>query len=226
MIPIGRGQRELLIGDRQTGKTAIALDTIINSAKNDLICIYCAIGQKRSSVAQVVQTLEQYGAMAYTIVVAATASEPAPMQYLAPFAATAMGEYFRDNGKHALIIYDDLSKHAAAIARSRCCCAVRQAARRTRATCSTCTRACWSARPSCQTKLGGGSLTALPIIETQAGDVSAYIPTNVISITDGQIFFETDLFNSGVRPAVNVGFRSRAWALPRRSRRPSRSARR
>ncbi len=126
-----------------------------------------------------------------------------------------MGEYFRDNGKHALIIYDDLSKHAAAIARFRCCCAVRRAVRRIRATCSTCTRVCWSVRRSVSDKLGGGSLTALPIIETQAGDVSAYIPTNVISITDGQIFVETDLFNSGIRPAVNVGFRCRAWALPR-----------
>jgi len=205
MIPIGRGQRELLIGDRQTGKTAIALDTIINSAKNDLICIYCAIGQKRSSVAQVVQTLEEYGAMAYTIVVAATASEPAPMQYLAPFAATAMGEYFRDNGKHALIIYDDLSKHAASYRE------ISLLLRRPPG------REAYpgdvfylhsrllerSAKVS--DKLGGGSLTALPIIETQAGDVSAYIPTNVISITDGQIFVETDLFNSGVRPAVNVG---------------------
>jgi F-type H+-transporting ATPase subunit alpha len=205
MIPVGRGQRELLIGDRQTGKTAVALDTIINSAKNDLICIYCAIGQKRSSVAQVVQTLESYGAMAYTIVVAATASEPAPMQYLAPFAATAMGEYFRDNGKHALIIYDDLSKHAASYRE------ISLLLRRPPG------REAYpgdvfylhsrllerSAKMS--TENGGGSLTALPIIETQAGDVSAYIPTNVISITDGQIFFETDLFNSGVRPAVNVG---------------------
>ncbi len=205
MIPIGRGQRELLIGDRQTGKTAIALDTIINSAKNDLICIYCAIGQKRSSVAQVVQTLESYGAMAYTIVVAATASEPAPMQYLAPFAATAMGEYFRDSGKHALIIYDDLSKHAASYRE------ISLLLRRPPG------REAYpgdvfylhsrllerSAKVS--DKLGAGSLTALPIIETQAGDVSAYIPTNVISITDGQIFVETDLFNSGVRPAVNVG---------------------
>ena len=205
MIPIGRGQRELLIGDRQTGKTAVALDTIINSAKNDLICIYCAIGQKRSSVAQVVQTLEEYGAMAYTIVVAATASEPAPMQYLAPFAATAMGEYFRDNGKHALIIYDDLSKHAASYRE------ISLLLRRPPG------REAYpgdvfylhsrllerSAKVS--DKLGGGSLTALPIIETQAGDVSAYIPTNVISITDGQIFFESDLFNSGIRPAVNVG---------------------
>jgi F-type H+-transporting ATPase subunit alpha len=205
MIPIGRGQRELLIGDRQTGKTAVALDTIINSAKNNLICIYCAIGQKRSSVAGVVQTLERYGAMAYTIVVAATASEPAPMQYLAPFAATAMGEYFRDNGKHALIIYDDLSKHAASYRE------ISLLLRRPPG------REAYpgdvfylhsrllerSAKMS--NELGGGSLTALPIIETQAGDVSAYIPTNVISITDGQIFFETDLFNSGVRPAVNVG---------------------
>ncbi len=205
MIPIGRGQRELLIGDRQTGKTAIALDTIINSAKNNLICIYCAVGQKRSSVAQVVQTLEEYGAMAYTIVVAATASEPAPMQYLAPFAATAMGEYFRDSGKHALIIYDDLSKHAASYRE------ISLLLRRPPG------REAYpgdvfylhsrllerSAKVS--DKLGGGSLTALPIIETQAGDVSAYIPTNVISITDGQIFVETDLFNSGVRPAVNVG---------------------
>src|ERR1700744_1647398 len=205
MIPIGRGQRELLIGDRQTGKTAVALDTIINSAKNDLICIYCAVGQKRSSVAQVVQTLESYGAMAYTIVVAATASEPAPMQYLAPFAATAMGEYFRDNGKHALIIYDDLSKHAASYRE------ISLLLRRPPG------REAYpgdvfylhsrllerSAKMSNEN--GGGSLTALPIIETQAGDVSAYIPTNIISITDGQIFFETDLFNSGVRPAVNVG---------------------
>jgi len=205
MIPIGRGQRELLIGDRQTGKTAIALDTIINSAKNDLVCIYCAVGQKRSSVAQVVQTLEEYGAMKYTIVVAATASEPAPMNYLAPFAATAMGEYFRDNGKHALIIYDDLSKHAASYRE------ISLLLRRPPG------REAYpgdvfylhsrllerSAKMSDQQ--GGGSLTALPIIETQAGDVSAYIPTNVISITDGQIFLETDLFNSGIRPAVNVG---------------------
>src|SRR6202522_2052439 len=205
MIPIGRGQRELLIGDRQTGKTAVALDTIINSAKNDLICIYCAIGQKRSSVAAVVQTLEEYGAMAYTIVVAATASEPAPMQYLAPFAATAMGEYFRDNGKHALIIYDDLSKHAASYRE------ISLLLRRPPG------REAYpgdvfylhsrllerSAKMSAE--FGSGSLTALPIIETQAGDVSAYIPTNVISITDGQIFLETDLFNQGMRPAVSVG---------------------
>src|ERR1700682_93077 len=205
MIPIGRGQRELIIGDRQTGKTAIALDTIINSAKNNLICIYCAIGQKRSSVAQVVQTLAEHGAMDYTIVVSASASEPAPMQYLAPYAATSMGEFFRDSGRHALIIYDDLSKHA--VAYREISLLLRRPPGR-------------EAYPGDvfylhsrllerSAKLsdakGGGSLTALPIIETQAGDVSAYIPTNVISITDGQIFLETDLFHSGVRPAINVG---------------------
>src|ERR1700754_2998944 len=205
MIPIGRGQRELLIGDRQTGKTAIALDTIINSAKNNLICIYCAVGQKRSSVAQVVQTLEEHGAMAYTIVVAATASEPAPMQYLAPFAATAMGEYFRDNGKHALIIYDDFSKHAASY-REISLLLRRPPGREAYPGDVFYLHSRLLERASkLSDELGGGSLTALPIIETQAGDVSAYIPTNVISITDGQIFLETDLFNSGVRPAVNVG---------------------
>ena len=205
MIPIGRGQRELLIGDRQTGKTAVALDTIINSAKNDLICIYCAIGQKRSSVASVVQTLERYGAMDYTIVVAATASEPAPMQYLAPFAATAMGEYFRDNGKHALIIYDDLSKHAASY-REISLLLRRPPGREAYPGDVFYLHSRLLERSSKLSNAnGGGSLTALPIIETQAGDVSAYIPTNVISITDGQIFFETDLFNAGVRPAVNVG---------------------
>src|ERR1700684_3477258 len=205
MIPIGRGQRELLIGDRQTGKTAIALDTIINSAKNNLICIYCAVGQKRSSVAQVVQTLEEYGAMAYTIVVAATASEPSPMQYLAPFAATAMGEYFRDSGKHALIIYDDLSKHAASY-REISLLLRRPPGREAYPGDVFYLHSRLLERSAKMSKEnGGGSLTALPIIETQAGDVSAYIPTNVISITDGQIFFETDLFNSGVRPAVNVG---------------------
>ena len=205
MIPIGRGQRELLIGDRQTGKTAVALDTIINSAKNDLICIYCAIGQKRSSVAGVVQTLERYGAMAYTIVVAATASEPAPMQYLAPFAATAMGEYFRDNGKHALIIYDDLSKHAASY-REISLLLRRPPGREAYPGDVFYLHSRLLERSAKMSKEnGGGSLTALPIIETQAGDISAYIPTNVISITDGQIFLETDLFNSGVRPAINVG---------------------
>jgi F-type H+-transporting ATPase subunit alpha len=205
MIPIGRGQRELIIGDRQTGKTAVALDTIINNAKNDLICIYCAVGQKRSSIAQVVQTLTEAGAMGHTIVVAASASEPAPMLYLAPYAATAIGEYFRDSGRHALVIYDDLSKHA--MAYREISLLLRRPPGR-------------EAYPGdvfylhsrllersakLSDKKGGGSLTALPIIETQAGDVSAYIPTNVISITDGQIFLETDLFNSGQRPAVNVG---------------------
>src|SRR6202163_2987439 len=196
MIPIGRGQRELLIGDRQTGKTAIALDTIINSAKNDLICIYCAIGQKRSSVAQVVQTLEEAGAMAYTIVVAVTASEPAPMQYLAPFAATAIGEYFRDNGKHALVIYDDLSKHAASY-REISLLLRRPPGREAYPGDVFYLHSRLLERSSkLSDELGGGSLTALPIIETQAGDVSAYIPTNVISITDGQIYLEGDLFNS------------------------------
>src|SRR6202048_3342662 len=205
MIPIGRGQRELLIGDRQTGKTAIALNTIINSAKNNLICIYCAIGQKRSSVAQVVQTLEEHGAMAYTIVVAATASEPAPMQYLAPFAATAMGEYFRDSGKHALIIYDDLSKHAASY-REISLLLRRPPGREAYPGDVFYLHSRLLERAAkLSDKRGGGSLTSLPIIETQAGDVSAYIPTNVISITDGQIYLETDLFYSGVRPAVNVG---------------------
>src|SRR6201992_2284776 len=205
MIPIGRGQRELLIGDRQTGKTAVALYQIISSAKNDLICIYCAVGQKRSSVAQVVQTLESYGAMAYTIVVAATASEPAPMQYLAPFAATAMGEYFRDNGKHALIIYDDLSKHAASY-REISLLLRRPPGREAYPGDVFYLHSRLLERSSKMSKEnGGGSLTAPPIIEKPAGGVSAYIPTTVISITDGQIFFETDLFNSGVRPAVNVG---------------------
>ena len=205
MIPIGRGQRELIIGDRQTGKTAIALDTIINNAKNDLICIYCAIGQKRSSVAQVVQTLTENGAMDYTIIVAATASEPAPMLYLAPYAATAMGEYFRDKGKHALVIYDDLSKHAVAY-REISLLLRRPPGREAYPGDVFYLHSRLLERSSNLSKeKGGGSLTALPIIETQAGDVSAYIPTNVISITDGQIFLETDLFNSGVRPAVNVG---------------------
>jgi F-type H+-transporting ATPase subunit alpha len=205
MIPIGRGQRELIIGDRQTGKTAIALDTIINNAKNDLICIYCAIGQKRSSVAQVVQTLTEHGAMDYTIVVAATASEPAPMLYLAPYAATSIGEYFRDKGKHALVIYDDLSKHAVAY-REISLLLRRPPGREAYPGDVFYLHSRMLERSSKLSKeKGGGSLTALPIIETQAGDVSAYIPTNVISITDGQIFLETDLFNSGIRPAVNVG---------------------
>jgi F-type H+-transporting ATPase subunit alpha len=205
MIPIGRGQRELIIGDRQTGKTAVALDTIINNAKNNLICVYCAIGQKRSSVAQVVKTLEEYGAMDYTIVLAATASEPAPMQYLAPYAATAIGEYFRDNGMHALVIYDDLSKHATAY-REISLLLRRPPGREAYPGDVFYLHSRLLERSSkLSDARGGGSLTALPIIETQAGDVSAYIPTNVISITDGQIYLETDLFNSGVRPAVNVG---------------------
>ena len=205
MVPIGKGQRELIIGDRQTGKTAVALDTIINQKGQNVFCIYVAIGQKQSTVAQIVEKLKTYGAMEYTIVVAATASSPAPLQFLAPYSGCAMGEYFRDNGMHALIIYDDLSKHA--VAYRQLSLLLRRPPGR-------------EAYPGdvfflhsrlleraakLSDKLGGGSLTALPIIETQAGDVSAYIPTNVISITDGQIFLETDLFYSGVRPAINVG---------------------
>jgi F-type H+/Na+-transporting ATPase subunit alpha len=205
MIPIGRGQRELIIGDRQTGKTAVALDTIINNKGNDLVCIYCAIGQKRSSIAQVVKILADYGAMDYTIVVAASASEPAPMQYIAPYAACAMGEYFRDSKRHALVIYDDLSKHAASY-REISLLLRRPPGREAYPGDVFYLHSRLLERASkLSDKNGGGSLTALPIIETQAGDVSAYIPTNVISITDGQIFLETDLFNSGVRPAVNVG---------------------
>src|ERR1700751_2088275 len=205
MIPIGRGQRELIIGDRQTGKTAVILDTIINQKGGDLVCIYCGIGQKRSTIAQVVKTLTDAGAMEYTIVVASSAAEPASLQYIAPYAACAMGEFFRDNKRHAVAFYDDLSKHAQAYREislllrrppgreafpgdgfylhSRL---LERAAKR-------------------NDKLGAGSLTALPVIETQAGDVSAYIPTNVISITDGQIYLEADLFNAGIRPAINVG---------------------
>jgi F-type H+/Na+-transporting ATPase subunit alpha len=205
MIPIGRGQRELIIGDRQTGKTAVALDTIINSKGNDLICIYNAIGQKRSSIAQVVKILEDFGAMEYTIVVAASASEPAPMQYIAPYAACAMGEYFRDSKRHALLIYDDLSKHAASY-REISLLLRRPPGREAYPGDVFYLHSRLLERAAkLSDKNGGGSLTALPIIETQAGDVSAYIPTNVISITDGQIYLETDLFNQGVRPAVNVG---------------------
>ena len=205
MIPIGRGQRELIIGDRQTGKTAICLDTIINSKGKDLICIYCAIGQKRSSIATVVQTLTDHGAMDYTIVVAASASEPAPMLYIAPYAACAMGEYFRDTKRHALIIYDDLSKHAVAY-REISLLLRRPPGREAYPGDVFYLHSRMLERASKMSdEKGAGSLTALPIIETQAGDVSAYIPTNVISITDGQIYLETDLFNSGVRPAVNVG---------------------
>ena len=205
MIPIGRGQRELIIGDRSTGKTTLAVDTIINQKGGDLVCIYVAIGQKIGKVAQVVGLLEQHGALEHTIVVAANASDPAPMQYLAPYAGCAMGEYFMNQGKDALIIYDDLSKQA--VSYRQLSLLLRRPPGR-------------EAYPGdvfyvhsrlleraakMSDELGGGSLTALPIIETQAGDVSAYIPTNVISITDGQIFLETDLFNSGIRPAVNVG---------------------
>jgi F-type H+/Na+-transporting ATPase subunit alpha len=205
MIPIGRGQRELIIGDRQTGKTAVAIDTIINQKDSGVICIYVAIGQKNSTIAQVVRTLTDYDAMRYTIVVAAPASDPAPMLYLAPYAGCAIGEYFRDNGQHALTIYDDLSKHAAAYREISL--VLRRPPGR-------------EAYPGdvfflhsrlleraakMSDERGGGSLTSLPIIETQAGDISAYIPTNVISITDGQIYLETDLFYSGIRPAINVG---------------------
>jgi F-type H+/Na+-transporting ATPase subunit alpha len=205
MIPIGRGQRELIIGDRQTGKTAVVLDTIINSAKNDLICIYVAIGQKRSSIAQVVQTLTEAGAMGHTIIVAASASEPAPLLFLAPYSGTAIGEFFRDSGRHALVIYDDLSKHAMAY-REISLLLRRPPGREAYPGDVFYLHSRLLERSAKMSKeRGGGSLTALPIIETQAGDISAYIPTNVISITDGQIFLETDLFNSGIRPAVNVG---------------------
>ncbi len=205
MIPVGRGQRELIIGDRQTGKTAIAIDTIINQKGNGVICIYVAIGQKRSTVAQVIKTLEDKGAMAYTIVVVASASDPAPMQYLAPFSGCAMGEYFRDKGGHALCIYDDLSKHAAAYREISLL--LRRPPGREAFPGDVFylhSRLLERAAKLSAAK-GGGSLTALPFIETQAGDVSAYIPTNVISITDGQIYLEADLFNANVRPAVNVG---------------------
>ena len=205
MIPIGRGQRELIIGDRQTGKTAVAIDTIINQKGKDVICVYVAIGQKKSTVAQVVKTLEEYGAMEYTIIVNASASEAAPLQYLAPYAGCAMGEYFLYNGKHALVIYDDLSKHAAAY-REISLLLRRPPGREAYPGDVFYLHSRLLERASKLTDAkGGGSLTALPIIETQAGDVSAYIPTNVISITDGQIFLETDLFHSGVRPAINVG---------------------
>ena len=205
MIPIGRGQRELIIGDRQTGKTALAIDTIINQRDTDVYCIYVAVGQKQSTVARVVAKLEEFGAMEYTTVVSATASEPAPLQFLAPYSGCTMGEYFRDSGRHALVIYDDLSKHAQAYRQMSLL--LRRPPGR-------------EAYPGdvfyLHSRLleraaklndahGGGSLTALPIIETQAGDISAYIPTNVISITDGQIYLESDLFYAGFRPAVNVG---------------------
>ena len=205
MIPIGRGQRELIIGDRQTGKTAIALDTIINQKGGDVICIYVAIGQKRSTVAQVVKTLEDHGAMEYTIVVVATASDPAPMQYIAPYAGCAMGEYFRDTKRHALCIYDDLSKHAAAYREISLLLRRPPGREAFPGDVFYLHSRLLERAAKLSDEHGGGSLTALPIIETQAGDVSAYIPTNVISITDGQIFLEADLFNSNVRPAINVG---------------------
>ena len=205
LVPIGRGQRELIIGDRQTGKTTVAIDTIINQKGQDVICIYVAIGQKQSTVAQVVKKLEEYGAMEYTIVVNAGASDAAALQYLAPYAGVTMGEYFRDNSRHALIIYDDLSKHAVAY-REMSLILRRPPGREAYPGDVFYLHSRLLERASkLNDKLGAGSLTALPIIETQAGDVSAYIPTNVISITDGQIFLETDLFNSGIRPAINVG---------------------
>jgi F-type H+-transporting ATPase subunit alpha len=205
MVPIGRGQRELIIGDRQTGKTAVAIDTIINQKGKDVICVYVAIGQKASTVAQVVKKLEDYGAMDYTIVVAATASDPAAMQFLAPYSGCAIAEYFRDNGRHALTIYDDLSKQAAAY-REISLLLRRPPGREAYPGDVFYLHSRLLERAAKMSDArGGGSLTSLPIIETQAGDISAYIPTNVISITDGQIFLESDLFNSGVRPAINVG---------------------
>lgn len=205
MVPIGRGQRELIIGDRQTGKTAVAVDTIINQKGKDVICIYVAIGQKASTVAQVVKTLQDNGAMDYTIVVKATASDPAAMQFLAPYSGVAIGEYFRDNGRHALTIYDDLSKQAAAY-REISLLLRRPPGREAYPGDVFYLHSRLLERAAKMSDLkGGGSLTSLPIIETQAGDISAYIPTNVISITDGQIFLEADLFNSGIRPAINVG---------------------
>ena len=205
MVPIGRGQRELIIGDRQTGKTAVAIDTVINQKGGDVVCIYVAIGQKRSTVAQVVSKLQEHGAMDYTIVVAATASESAPLQFIAPYTGVTMGEFFRDSGKHALIIYDDLSKQA--VAYRQLSLLLRRPPGREAYPGDVFYLHSRLLERACKVSdaLGAGSLTALPIIETQAGDVSAYIPTNVISITDGQIFLESDLFYSGVRPAINVG---------------------
>src|SRR6476659_10013219 len=205
MVPIGRGQRELIIGDRQTGKTAVAVDTIINQKGKDVICIYNAIGQKQSTIAQVVRILDEAGAMEYTIVVAAGASDPAPLLYISPYSACAMGEYFRDRGRHALCVYDDLSKHAQAY-REISLLLRRPPGREAYPGDVFYLHSRLLERAAKLKKdLGGGSLTALPIIETQAGDLSAYIPTNVISITDGQIFLESDLFHQGVRPAINVG---------------------
>ena len=205
MFPIGKGQRELIIGDRQTGKTAIAIDTIINQKNNDVVCMYVAIGQKRSTVAQIYKKLEELGALEYTIIVAATASESAPLQYLAPYAGVAMGEYFMEQGKHVLIIYDDLSKHAVSY-REMSLLLRRPPGREAYPGDVFYLHSRLLERAAkLSDELGGGSITALPIVETKAGDISAYIPTNVISITDGQIFLETDLFNSGFRPAINPG---------------------
>jgi F-type H+-transporting ATPase subunit alpha len=205
MVPIGRGQRELIIGDRQTGKTAIAIDTIINQKGGDVICIYVGIGQKRSTMAQIVQRLETEGAMAHTIVVSSTASEPAPLQFLAPYSGVSIGEYFRDKGQHVLCVYDDLSKQA--VAYRQLSLLLRRPPGREAYPGDVFYLHSRLLERSCKLsdERGAGSLTALPIIETQAGDVSAYIPTNVISITDGQIFLSSDLFNSGIRPAINVG---------------------
>jgi F-type H+-transporting ATPase subunit alpha len=205
MIPIGRGQRELIIGDRQTGKTAIAVDTILNQKGGDVFCIYVAIGQKQSTVAAVVNTLQEYGAMEYTIVVAATASDPAPMQYVAPYAGCAMGEEFRDGGRHALVIYDDLWKHAVAYRQVSLLLRRPPGREAFPGDIFNLHSRLLERAAKLNDEKGGGSLTALPIVETQAGDYSAYIPTNVISITDGQIYLETDLFYAGVRPAVSVG---------------------
>ncbi len=205
MIPIGRGQRELIIGDRQTGKTAIILDTIINQKGGDLICIYCAIGQKRSTIAQVVKILTDAGAMDYTIVVASSATEPATVQYIAPYAACAMGEYFRDSKRHAVCFYDDLSKHAQAYREISLLLRRPPGREAFPGDVFYLHSRLLERAAKLNDKLGAGSLTALPVIETQAGDVSAYIPTNVISITDGQIYLESDLFNAGIRPAINAG---------------------
>ena len=205
MIPIGRGQRELIIGDRQTGKSAIVLDTIINQKGSGVVCIYVAIGQKNSTIAQFIKTLEDYGAMEYSIVVAASASDSSSLQYLAPYSGCAMGEYFRDNGRHALCVYDDLSKHAAAYREISLL--LRRPPGREAFPGDVFYLHSRLLEPAAKLseEKGGGSLTALPLIETQAGDVSGYIPTNVISITDGQIYLEPELFNAGVRPAINVG---------------------
>jgi len=205
MIPIGRGQRELIIGDRQIGKTAIIIDTILNQRGGDMICIYCAIGQKRSTVAQLIKTLTDYGAMEHTIVVAATASEAASMQYIAPFAACAIGEYFRDTKRHAICFYDDLSKHAQSYREISLLLRRPPGREAFPGDVFFLHSRLLERAAKLNDQLGAGSLTALPVIETQAGDISAYIPTNVISITDGQIFLEADLFNSGIRPAVNAG---------------------